>query len=137
MVFATACGGRGCFYDDSADLPRWRAVKGEGGVEQRLIERALNHTGGDKLEAIKLLGANPATFRSTAALELLDLETKQGVPEAIDSLIQPGMTMEEIEREAIRRALTQTKGRRTDAAQLLGLSVRTLQRKIKEFDLDL
>ena len=46
------------------------------------------------------------------------------------------MTMEEIEKEAIRRALTQTSGRRTEAAQLLGLSVRTLQRKIKEYDLD-
>ena len=56
---------------------------------------------------------------------------------AFDSLIQPGMTMEEIEKEAIRRALTQTDGRRTEAAQMLGLSVRTLQRKIKEYDLDL
>lgn len=45
------------------------------------------------------------------------------------------MTMAEIEKEAIRRALEQTKGRRTEAAKLLDLSVRTLQRKIKEFDL--
>ncbi len=105
-------------------------------MEAQLIERALNYTGGDKLEAIKLLGTNPATFRSTAALELLDLEPKSGTGRAADTLIQPGMTMEEIEKEAIRRALTQTNGRRTEAAQLLGLSVRTLQRKIKDYDLD-
>ena len=53
----------------------------------------------------------------------------------MDTLIQPGMTMEDIEKEAIRRALAQTNGRRTEASQLLGLSVRTLQRKIKEYDL--
>ena len=49
-----------------------------GRVEAQLIERALNYTGGDKLEAIRLLGTNPATFRSTAALKLLDLEPKSG-----------------------------------------------------------
>lgn len=104
-----------------------------GRVESELIQHALRYTGGDKLEAIKRLGVNPASFRSTAALELLDLD---GDAPALDSLIQPGMTMDQIEREAIRRALTQTDGRRTDAAQMLGLSVRTLQRKIKEYDLD-
>jgi DNA-binding NtrC family response regulator len=107
-----------------------------GQVEKRLVERALTFAGGDKLEAIKILGTNPATFRSTAALELLDLEPVIGATAAVDSLIQPGMTMDDIEKEAIRRALTQTDGRRTDAAQMLGLSVRTLQRKIKEYDLD-
>ncbi len=106
-----------------------------GDVEERLVRHTLQYTGGDKLEAIKLLGVNPATFRSTAALDLLDLQGAGNTP-ALDALIQPGMTMEDIEREAIRRALTQTDGRRTDAAQLLGLSVRTLQRKIKEYDLD-
>lgn len=115
-------------------------------VEQQLIHRALHFAGGDKLEAIKLLGINPTTFRSPAALELLELDGKESAekpaapqtapdPRA-DDLIRPGMTMEEIEREAIVRALTQTNGRRTDAAQILGLSVRTLQRKIKEFDLN-
>ncbi|MHB0957850.1 MAG: sigma 54-interacting transcriptional regulator [Pirellulaceae bacterium] len=107
-----------------------------GRVEAQLIERALNYTGGDKLKAVKLLGTNPATFRSSAALKLLDFEVKTDSERVADSLIQPGMTMEEIEKEAIRRALAQTNGRRTEAGQLLGLSVRTLQRKIKEYDLD-
>jgi two-component system nitrogen regulation response regulator GlnG len=116
-------------------------------VEEQLIHGALDHTGGDKLAAIKRLGVNPASFRSTAALELLDLQRVEAVsaPDSTetaasqtlaDDLIKPGMTMEEIEKEAIKRALTHTNGRRTDAAQILGLSVRTLQRRIKEFDLD-
>ncbi len=105
-------------------------------VEARLVARALNHAGGDKLEALQLLGINPAAFRSPAALALLDLDPSHAAGDAIDDLIRPGMTMDEIEKEAIRRALLQTQGRRTEAAQLLGLSVRTLQRKIKEYELD-
>jgi DNA-binding NtrC family response regulator len=105
-------------------------------VESRLIQRALSYTGGDKLEAVKLLGVNPTSLRSNAALELLDLHPSPGATEALDTLIRPGMTMEEIEKEAILRALKQTQGHRTEAAQLLGLSVRTLQRKIREYEFD-
>ncbi len=132
-----------------------------GTVEQLLVQRALLHAGGDRLAALRQLGVNPATFRSTAGLELLDLdshasqrETKELTRSPADdqpvssgasantssvdeSLFEPTMTMEEIEREAIRRALLRTKGRRTEAAQLLGISVRTLQRKIKEYNLEI
>jgi DNA-binding NtrC family response regulator len=45
------------------------------------------------------------------------------------------MTMAEIEKEAIRRTLEETGGRRGETAEILGISVRTLQRKIKEYDL--
>jgi len=114
-------------------------------VEAELVRRALHYTGGDQLRAMQLLGVNPATFRSTAALKLFELDlartnTASGTDRGTDAaqedpLIRPGMTMEQIEREAIRRALDKTRGRRAEAAQMLGLSVRTLQRKIKEFDL--
>ncbi|GIW82172.1 MAG: acetoacetate metabolism regulatory protein AtoC [Gemmatales bacterium] len=51
------------------------------------------------------------------------------------AVIRSGMTMAEIEKEAIRRALEQTGGHRGKAASLLDLSVRTLQRKIREYNL--
>jgi DNA-binding NtrC family response regulator len=44
-----------------------------------------------------------------------------------------GKTMEEIEREVILRTLEQTHGNRTQAADLLGIGLRTLQRKIKQY----
>jgi len=50
-------------------------------------------------------------------------------------LLSGNMTMEQIEREAIRRALEQCNGSRVKAAKMLGLSVRTLQRKIKRYQL--
>ena len=48
-----------------------------------------------------------------------------------------GRTMREVERDAIIRTLTETDGNRTHAAKILGISRRTLQNKIKEYDIDL
>jgi len=42
-------------------------------------------------------------------------------------------TMEEIEEEAILRTLRETEGNRTKAAEILGIGLRTLQRKLKEY----
>jgi DNA-binding NtrC family response regulator len=46
-----------------------------------------------------------------------------------------GLTMEEIERRAILSALERTGGNRTQAADMLGIGLRTLQRKLKEYRL--
>lgn len=45
------------------------------------------------------------------------------------------LAMDEIEKEAIKRALTKYKGRRKEAAEELKISERTLYRKIKQYDL--
>ena len=49
---------------------------------------------------------------------------------------RPGMTMEEMEREAIAAALAQVDGNRRRASELLGIGERTLYRKIRKFGLD-
>ena len=104
-------------------------------VEQRLVSRALERAGGDKTEAARLLGINPTLLRSKAALELLDLNFPKE-EDAPAPLFRPGMTLAEIEKEAIRHALEQTSGRRKDAAEMLGISTRTMQRRVKELQLD-
>ncbi len=43
--------------------------------------------------------------------------------------------MDEIERHAILDALEKTDGNRTRAAEILGIGLRTLQRKLKEYRL--
>ena len=48
---------------------------------------------------------------------------------AID--IPPGTSLEDLERAAVEQALAQHQGNRTHAAKTLGISVRTLQRKLK------
>jgi two-component system response regulator AtoC len=66
------------------------------------------------------------------------------IPEAIrgarprrsmSSVVQPGMTMSQIEKEAIAQALDAAEGNRRRVSRMLGISVRTLQRKIKQYGL--
>jgi DNA-binding NtrC family response regulator len=46
------------------------------------------------------------------------------------------MSLEQMEQEMIRRALQETEQNRTRAAKLLGISRRTLQRKLKELGME-
>jgi len=45
----------------------------------------------------------------------------------------PARTMDEIEKEAILRTLQETGGNRTRAAEILGIGLRTLQRKLRDY----
>jgi DNA-binding NtrC family response regulator len=47
--------------------------------------------------------------------------------------IPPGTSLEDLERAAVEQALVQHHGNRTHAAKTLGISVRTLQRKLKSW----
>ena len=49
---------------------------------------------------------------------------------------RPGITLSDLEREAIQQCLIQTGGNRQRTAELLGISTRTLLRKIREYGLD-
>jgi two-component system NtrC family response regulator/two-component system response regulator HydG len=49
----------------------------------------------------------------------------------------PGTTLETMERELIRATLESAGGNRTHSAELLGIGVRTLQRKIRTYGLDI
>lgn len=51
-------------------------------------------------------------------------------------VLQPGMTLEDIERKAILAALEEVEGSRRHAARLLGIAERTLYRKIRRYGLE-
>src|SRR5207237_9590897 len=72
---------------------------------------------------------------------LTERDLPQHIAEASENLPSPkeipvGLTMEELERLAITKALDQYKGNRTHAANRLGISVRTLQRKLRQYELE-
>ena len=50
---------------------------------------------------------------------------------------RPGMSMSELEREAIVATLKEVGGNRREAAEQLGIGERTLYRKLREYDIDL
>jgi len=63
---------------------------------------------------------------------------KEGAPEPGSQKELPSnLKMEELERLAITKALDQCAGNRTHAAGRLGISVRTLQRKLRQYEQDL
>jgi DNA-binding NtrC family response regulator len=74
-----------------------------------------------------------------------DILTERDLPDRIAAGAAPtsnaqelptGLTMEELERLAITKALDQFGGNRTHAANRLGISVRTLQRKLRQYELE-
>jgi len=56
------------------------------------------------------------------------------VPTPVSVAAGPARTMEEIEKEAILRTLQETGGNRTRAAEILGIGLRTLQRKLRDYE---
>ncbi|MFN3414647.1 MAG: sigma 54-interacting transcriptional regulator, partial [Thermoanaerobaculum sp.] len=71
-------------------------------------------------------------------LEDLPAEIRQARPAALQEAVPSRWVprrMEDIEKEAILKTLEFTQGHRARAAELLGIGLRTLQRKLKEYNL--
>jgi len=70
-----------------------------------------------------------------------EIQRFETAPEVSDMYVEPvvveeSLSLEEKEKELIKKALEKHRGRRKNAAQELGISERTLYRKIKEYDLN-
>ena len=88
------------------------------------------------VESLVVLAPNPEIRVEDLPAEYLHADPDATEPGATSPI--PGterMTMEEIERRAILEALEKTGGNRTQAAEQLGIGLRTLQRKLKEYRL--
>lgn len=98
----------------------------------------INKIYGDKdaSEIPERLETLPVTHPSTTDLEITKPQTedKYQFVETVEE--EEPLSLQEKEIEMIRRALERSKGRRKKAAQELGISERTLYRKIKQFDLN-
>jgi len=85
------------------------------------------------------------TLESMMVLADGDMLTERDLPEEIaegsvagipNKDLPTGMTMEELEKLAIQGALEKSGGKRTRAAESLGISVRTLQRKLRQYQME-
>jgi DNA-binding NtrC family response regulator len=80
----------------------------------------------------KLLDARDAVGRGDG-----DFEGSSGGRGGRSIEIPPGTSLEDLQRAAVEQALAQHHGNRTHAAKTLGISVRTLQRKLKAWGMPL
>jgi DNA-binding NtrC family response regulator len=77
-------------------------------------------------------------FEEVASEEHSDTARASDQPEEMlaASVEEPVMTLGEIEKRAILRTLLATEGNRTKAAELLGISIRTLRNKLNEYRIE-
>jgi transcriptional regulator with PAS, ATPase and Fis domain len=103
-------------------IPQWRLATREG------LGREIPAEPADVVEDVEHGPADGEAGRSGAAAP----------PEEAGVVVyRAGMTMEDLEREAIRAALREVAGNRRKAAERLGIGERTLYRKIQRFGLEL
>jgi two-component system response regulator HydG len=88
---------------------------------ENVVERAVIMARGDMISQAEL----PDTLR--------DLEANE---EQVGIDLTPGRSLKEMEREMILRTLEETGGNRTRSAEILGISRRTLQLKLKEYGIN-
>ena len=106
---------------------------------QNLMERAVLLAGNGPIEKVHfllegeefpLLEEPPVTMeRVTSVSEEIAQEQASGLAQMPQGVVP----LDVMEREMILRSLGQTSGNRTQAAQLLGISVRTLRNKLNEY----
>jgi DNA-binding NtrC family response regulator len=82
------------------------------------------------LESMMVLADSEMLTENDLPDQVLAGSPEIGAPKDIPT----GLTMDELERLAINKALAECGGNRTHAADRLGISVRTLQRKLRHYD---
>jgi two-component system NtrC family response regulator/two-component system response regulator HydG len=115
----------------AASMRALMATRWEGNVRElrNLVESLVVLAPEDEIQ----LDDIPAEYRTAAEPGALPAVVEAGATRP--SLDDDNLTMDEIERRAIVRALERTSGNRTQAAEMLGIGLRTLQRKLKEYRL--
>jgi len=63
----------------------------------------------------------------------LDASTAPGISETTDDAVQAGVSIRDMERSLIEKTLVHVQGNRTEAAQLLDISIRTLRNKLHTY----
>ena len=111
------------------------------GASPEAMEALAGYDWPGNVRELKNLVESMVIFHQGDTVEVEDLppEVSQGRSEPRAATPQAGggegrpRTMDEIERQAILETLSRTGGHRAQAAHLLGIGLRTLQRKLKDY----
>src|SRR5262249_80399 len=107
-------------------------------VSQEAMEALAHYAWPGNVRELKNLIENLVIFSKQPAIQLADLPIEIRQPASGTQSSQPPslfaeLNMSTIEKQAILQALDKTGGNRSKAAQLLGIGLRTLQTKLKEY----
>jgi DNA-binding NtrC family response regulator len=104
-------------------------------IDGELMEYLKNHDWPGNVRQLKNCLESMLVMSSSERLEIEDLPPRLFLFKSCNQGAQVpiGMTLEQLERLAIERALTHFNDDRNRAARALGVSVRTLQRKLRQW----
>ncbi len=110
------------------------------GVERTALDQLLAYHWPGNVRELKNTIEGMVALARGKELTIADLplelrESGDSIGSAGEIRVPIGWKMEKIEREVIRKTLQKMDGNRTKAADVLGIGLRTLHRKIKEFEL--
>ena len=109
------------------------------GISSQALEALATHPWPGNVRELKNLLESLVIFHQGDEIDLADLssELRGGASIGGSGIVRAAIgevrTMAEIERQAILETLERTGGKRAEAAKLLGIGLRTLQRKLREY----
>lgn len=108
------------------------------GLEPEAMDALLAYSWPGNVRELKhcLEGAMVTTEGERIGLEDLPREVRRSARETRSFFLPPQMTLEEMEEAAIHQAMRDLEGVRQAVADRLGISTRTLQRKLKQYRLE-
>lgn len=106
------------------------SIKSHGELQERHDNMAISHESEPESPRTLVKFTNPLTGIFPASIHVKDRTVEDVTP------TESSMTLEETEKETIKRSLERHQGRRKAAAAELNISERTLYRKIKEYGLE-
>ncbi|HEX5483187.1 MAG TPA: sigma-54 dependent transcriptional regulator [Terriglobia bacterium] len=107
-------------------------------LDQEVLEVFRRHTWPGNVRELRNTLERAVVVCSGEVLRKADLGPEFGrtAPAVVDGdlAIRPGLTVSEVERLLIRETLTFTNNNKTRAAEILGISLKTLHNKLKEYE---
>jgi len=106
-------------------------------IDPEVMERLRNYDWPGNIRELRNCIESMVVMSTSGKIELaaLPVNIRGAENSQPASITQVGMSMEEVEKELIRKTLEETNGNRTQAARILKIGLRTLHRKIQKYGL--
>ena len=106
-------------------------------LSQDLMDRLQDHDWPGNVRELENLIRRALTFSSGSVIGMESLEGDEfdARTSAKNSGLEAGLSLREMEKQLLERTLEATNGNRTHAAEMLGISLRTVRNKIREYEL--